>query len=116
MRETFPKQERLCGKTTVEALFTRGKSGQCGCVRYRFLPREGEGPSRLLVSVPKRSFKRAVKRNLLKRRIREAYRRLKGGLPASADILFIYVYKDILPYADIYSAVEASLKEIGEAL
>ena len=100
MRETFPKQERLCGKTTVEALFTRGKSGQCGCVRYRFLPREGEGPSRMLVSVPKRSFKRAV----------------KGGFPASADILFIYVYKDILPYADIYSAVEASLKEIGEAL
>ena len=74
---TLPKSERLCGKKPVAALMDRGKGGVAGCLRYRFLRREGpeaDAPARILVSVPKRSFKRAVKRNLLKRRIRESYR------------------------------------------
>ena len=90
--ETLTKQERLCGKKAVEALFGRGKSGTKGCLRYRFLMRESEElPSRILVSVPKRSFKRAVKRNLLKRRIREAYRRQKALLGPGMDVLFVYL-------------------------
>ncbi len=61
------------------------------------------GVSRIVVSVPKRLFKRAVKRNLLKRRIREAYRHQKGLLSAPADILFIYTVPEVLPYEVIYA-------------
>ena len=61
------------------------------------------GVSRIVVSVPKRLFKRAVKRNLLKRRIREAYRHQKGLLSAPADILFIYTAPEVLPYEVIYA-------------
>ena len=65
MDATFPKSERLCGKTAVEALFEQGKSMQAGCLRCRYLRRgEGENASRVVISVPKRHFKRAVKRNL----------------------------------------------------
>lgn len=101
--ETLSKSERLCGKKAVEALFGQGKGGVKGCLRYRYVQRGDEAPSRILVSVPKRSFKRAVKRNLLKRRIREAYRRQKGLLPAGVDILFLYNAAEVLPYADIYA-------------
>ena len=61
----------------------------------------------MMVSVPKKSFKRAVKRNLLKRRIRESWRRQKHMLSVEGnlDILFMYSVKEVLSYEEIYSAV-----------
>lgn len=113
--ETLSKSERLCGKKAVEALFGQGRGGVKGCLRYRCLQRADDGPSRMLVSVPKRSFKRAVKRNLLKRRIREAYRRQKGLLPAGMDILFIYNSAEVLPYDAIYADMTAVLGSVQSA-
>ena len=69
--------------------------------------------SRIVVSVPKRLFKRAVKRNLLKRRIREAYRRQKGLLSAAYDILFIYSAPEVLPYEVIYADMTAVLRAVN---
>lgn len=78
------------------------------------LTQEQQRPNAIIVSVPKRNFKRAVKRNLLKRRIRESYRLNKGILTApqgcSINILFVYVAKDIKEY----SYIETRLKEAME--
>ncbi|MBO4635354.1 MAG: ribonuclease P protein component [Bacteroidales bacterium] len=109
MEATLPKSERLCGQTAVAALFEHGKSLSQGCLRCRWLLREDQGAPRIIVSVPKRLFKRAVKRNLLKRRIRESYRRQKSLAPAGADILFIYTSAQVLPYEEIYAAMTALL-------
>jgi len=65
----------------------------------------GSGTDRIIVSVPKKLFKRAVKRNLLKRRIRESYRRQKHSLAPGMDLLLTYSTKDILSYEEIYEAV-----------
>ena len=69
----------------------------------------GENPTgcRFAVSVPKKSFKRAVKRNLLKRRTREAIRLNRQHLPEGfcADFLFFYRVGEVLDYADIEKAV-----------
>ena len=113
MAETLPKSERLHGQTTVAALFEHGKSLQAGCLRCRYLRREDDAPARIVVSVPKRSFKRAVKRNLLKRRIRESYRRQKDLAAPGLDILFVYTAREPLPYADIYADVTAALNQIS---
>ena len=113
---TLPKSERLCGKKPVAALMEHGKGGVSGCLRYRFLRREGpeaDAPARILVSVPKRNFKRAVKRNLLKRRIRESYRLQKELLPAGIDIMFVYLPREVLPSADIYAAMTAVLTAVA---
>ena len=109
MDASLPKSERLCGQTAVAALFERGKSVSEGCLRCRFLHRPDLGAPRILVSVPKRLFKRAVKRNLLKRRIRESYRRQKALVPEGMDLLFVYTSRELLPYADIYAAMTALL-------
>lgn len=92
---------------TREVLFLleRGKSLFRFPLRVCYL--EGEGD--FGVSVPKRHFKRAVKRNLLKRRVREAFRlnaSLLGG--CSFDIFVQYVGKEVVEYEQI----ERSLSEI----
>lgn len=113
MAATLPKSERLSGLSRVSELFAHGKSGSCGCIRYRYLKRDDDAPSRIVVSVPKRNFKRAVKRNLLKRRLRESYRRQKDLLGPGVDILFVYMPHDVLPYADIYSDMTAVLRSVS---
>lgn len=112
--ESFPKSERLCGATAVADLFEHGKGITQGCIRCKYLHHEGSlEPSRLVVSVPKRQFKRAVKRNLLKRRIRESYRRQKGLLGPGTDLLVIYTLKEILPYEAIFADMTAVLTAIA---
>ena len=81
---TLPKEERLCGKTTVSALISDGKWGATPHLRFCWAAGRETGLNRLMVSVPKKYFKRAVKRNLLKRRMREGYRTQKDLLGAAA--------------------------------
>ena len=72
-------------------------------------------PNNIIVSVPKRLFKRAVKRNLPKRRLREAYRTQKGLLPPEGySILFLYNTKEVLDYAAVREQVGAILQKIAE--
>lgn len=113
MDASLPKSERLCGLAAVSGLIERGERSGAGCLRCRFQP-NGLGYNRILVSVPKRSFKRAVKRNLLKRRIREAYRLQKGLLAPGFDIMIVYSPREILPFETIYADVAALLGRIGE--
>ena len=112
---TLPKEERLSSKTAVGNLLDKGKWGSCGDFRYcRFSP-NGLEINRIVVSVPKKFFKRAVKRNLLKRRIREAYRLQKELLVASGvDLMFVYSSQEILPFEEIRSQVAAILAEVSQ--
>lgn len=112
MDARLPKSERLSGKTSVARLFERGKGHVSGCIRCKYLIRGDEDPSRIVVSVPKRSFKRAVKRNLLKRRIRESYRLQKVLLGPGVDILFIYQSKEVLPFEVIFADMTALLEAV----
>lgn len=114
---TLPKQERLCGKKGIDSLLARGRHGSNGPIRYIFATGNGEDFSRILISVPKKLFKRAVKRNLLKRRIRESWRRLKHEMsPATGtDILFIYSTKEVLSYQEIYECMEGIISKINAA-
>ena len=111
MAATLSKSERLCGKKAIAELMEHGKGGSAGCLRYRFLP--GGEVTRILVSVPKRFFKRAVKRNFLKRRIRESYRLQKDLLSVPVDIAFIYVAREVLPYDAIYAAMTEALTAVA---
>ena len=85
----------------------------------RYLVRKNTGceHARILVSVPKKIFKRAVKRNLCKRRIREAWRKQKHMLTCEngVDILFMYSSKEILDYQTIYTAIGQIIDKINGA-
>ena len=78
---TLSKSERLCSKKLIERLFAGGNSSFAAFpLRVVFMwiePEEGTSDVSILISVPKKRFKHAVKRNLVKRQVREAYRRNK---------------------------------------
>ncbi len=112
---TLPKKERLCGKTSISLLLARGKHGSVPNMRYLFMKNTGNEQNRILISVPKKLFKRAVKRNLLKRRIRESYRKQKHNLTVEGglDVLFIYSTKEMLTYQEIYSVIGQIIDRIN---
>ena len=108
---TLPKAERLCGVTAIASLLRRGRYSTASCIRYCYAP-NGLDRNRILVSVPKRAFKRAVRRNLLKRRIRESYRLQKEKLIHGAATILIYTAREVLTFAEIYEAVGAVLETL----
>ncbi|MBO7197959.1 MAG: ribonuclease P protein component [Tidjanibacter sp.] len=116
------KAERLCGKA-ANGLFVQSKSGFVHPFRYVYKRRaaaEGDGAAvSVLFVVPKRNVKRAVGRNLLKRRTREAYRLAKLPIVAKAvekglhiDLGLIYSTKEIHDFKTISNAVEEILGKV----
>lgn len=110
------KKERLCGKVDIARLLKEGRFGHEGNLKFCWMYRPDADCSRIMVSVSKRFFKRAVKRNLLKRRLREAYRRSKGLLtfPGGCDLMLIYNTKEIIDYKDIRLMVDNILVFVSD--
>ena len=73
---TFTKEERLCNKKLIDGLFHNGSSFLCYPFKASWMltGSEQQFPVQVVFSVSKKRFKRAVDRNLIKRRVREAYR------------------------------------------
>ena len=86
-------------------------------MRFIFRKETGNEADRIMVSVPKKLFKRAVKRNLLKRRIRESYRKQKHNLTIEGglDVLFTYNTKEIMTYEQIYATVGQIIERINNS-
>ena len=109
MKSSFPKSERLTGRNDIARLFQDGESIFSHPYKLVYLSAESADQSRFLVTVPKRNFKSAVKRNLLKRRTREAYRLNKHLISDKKyDLAFIYIAKDVLSF----STIEKKLLEL----
>src|ERR1700761_4478123 len=105
---TFKKEERLCNKKLIDGLFHSGSSFLCYPFKVSWLVVEQPGtyPAQIVFSVSKKRFKRAVDRNLIKRRMREAYRlnkqeHLYNALLSKEKNIVLslgYVAKDIVDF------------------
>ena len=93
-------------------------------IRVGYMPVEqGEVPATILISVSKRRFKRAVKRNRVKRQIREVYRKNKqpllDGLQNKGQrlaIAFIYLSDELVATAELEEKMKTALSRISEKL
>jgi ribonuclease P protein component len=118
---TLHKEERLCSQKTIEDLFASGESFLSYPLKVVFLKIELSQPYpvQAAFTVSKRNFKRAVKRNILKRRMREAYRLSKPGLYAELAaknlriaIMFVYIGKDLAEYPVLEKAMISAFKKL----
>ncbi len=103
----LPKNERLKSKTTIDLLFSDGKSVSKYPLRLVYRQAEGDAEEKIKmgVSVSKKYFKKAVDRNYFKRVLRETYRLNKhlllDNIEQPYSIMFFYQTKDRLSYEEI---------------
>ena len=129
MTFTLPKQERLCSRTLIEQLFlghSQHKKEWPVRVVYQVVKRKDEDDAQAegLMSVSKRYFKRAVKRNLVKRQLRESYRLHKAiltdvlALHPDTKILIAFIWLSGQTYdsVKVEKAVKAALEKIVDSL
>ena len=113
---SLKKNERLRSKNDIDKLFTSGESFVIYPFRivYKFSDSNSSSKASILISIPKKRFKRAVKRNLLRRRTRDAYRLNKDtllhNLPNNhtLNIAFLYISNELHDY----SVIEKKMKEL----
>ncbi len=100
LRYTLKKKEVLSKKKEIKELFSNGKSVFMYPLKMVYMVRERDGlkTNKVLfsVTVPKRNIKKAVNRNLVKRRIREAYRLnkhiLQSYVPEDKQLIMMFVF------------------------
>lgn len=126
---TLSKKEKLCGKKPIERLFAGGGSRSMSAfpLRMVYVKTErdaGEPYVKILVSVSKRHFKRAVKRNRVKRQVREAYRLNKDIIIRAfdkagnegLDIAFVWLDDKIWLTAEIEKRMRNLLHRVSEKI
>lgn len=110
-KNTLHKSERLYVQKRIDALFSSGDAFIAYPLRvvYAIRDRDEVGVS-IMVSVSKKKFKRAVKRNRVKRLVREAYRLNKENFyfleDKSIDVAFLYLRNELPDYGEIEKAVK----------
>lgn len=113
---SYPKSQKLKSRKLIDRLFSQGKSVSNYPVKLIYVQTELPENVKIQagVAVPKKNFKSAVKRNRIKRLLREAYRQNKhhvfNNSEGSFAFLFLYIGKEIPTYPTIEKSIKGSLE------
>ena len=125
MDQSFGKEYKLCSKILIDKLFQEGK-------RYRNFPfsmsyLQGDfqfsAPFQVLISVPKRQFKRAHDRNYVKRCIREILRKNKDLVQHRQQtddnkimLSIVYTFNQHITFVEMEQKLVQALKMLSSKL
>ena len=123
VQEGFPKYERICKESEIQKLFNKGVGFSAYPYRvvYHFYHDESRPVTcRVLVSVSKKRFHHAFKRNRVKRLMREAWRKNKAELfeicqkdNISVDVALVYTATVIHSYEEMYRKTKKAIHELA---
>ena len=121
-KQDLPKHERLCKENDIQALFSKGEGFSVYPYRviFRFFPcGDRRATVRVLVSVSKKRFHHAFKRNRVKRLMREAWRKNKAPLcelceknNISLDVALVYTATLIHSYGEMFNKTQKAVHEL----
>ncbi len=117
MASKFPRKEKLKSEILIRAVFEEGKSISSYPLKLIYLVIKDPAKVKIQcgVTVPKRNFKSAVKRNRIKRLLREAYRLNKeeifNNIEGSFAFLFLYLGKEMPEYQEVEKHMQVILKQ-----
>jgi ribonuclease P protein component len=121
---SFKKTERLHHRNDIKELFEKGSSFYLYPFKVLYLTQElieKPSPQQILISVPKRKFKKAPDRNFIKRQIREAYRQNKSLiapdlLNKNLRIAYIYTSDKKMPTLTLAKKLKKTLERLSQEL
>lgn len=121
----FPKKQKLCNETAIKKMFSNGKSFVVEPIRlvWKLEDDSDEVPIKSIIVVPKKKLKLAASRNMVRRRMKEAYRLHKSELESllkskniQLNIAIIYQKEEILSYNTIEEKIKLILGRLSEDL
>jgi len=121
----FPKKQKLCSEKEIEILFAKGKSISEKPLRAIWVFEENNDNVfvKVLIVVSKKRLKLAVDRNVIKRRIKEAYRLQKKQLEfflesnnQQLNLAIIYQQEEILDYKLLEEKIKLLLSRLIKKL
>jgi ribonuclease P protein component len=124
MDQSFGKEYKLCSKILIDKLFQEGKRLRFDPFSLVYLSMEFDfkAPFQVLISVPKKQFKRAHDRNYVKRRIREILRKNKLFLDLQQAgnnkilLAVVYNFNQQLTFAEMEQKLVAALEKLSTKL
>ena len=122
---SFSKEEKLCSQKIIGDIFLSGTSFLCYPLKvvWKYEDLHTPYPASVVFSVPKRLFKRAHDRNLLKRQLREIYRYRKQDLYQGLELnnrkiamMIVYIAKEKLEFAQLEDSMTKVITKLKNKL
>ena len=121
----FPKKQKLCSETVIKEMFSNGKSFTTSALRlvWKVDNNQDEVAVKSIIVVPKKKIRLAVKRNIIRRRMKEAYRLNKIELEnilkdkgLQLSIAIIYQKGKILQYKTLEEEIKLILERLSKEI